>query len=119
MEPHIYKNDRKFGYDVSVRKPTRTDAVGRSEKTLIEVSCVRLSTKFSEINFFLRLYFLLGHVLGHSSNNLVSPSPAPPPHTYTHTRRLVAILTGEFMHENLLNKRIKADRTVGNIYIFH
>ena len=59
-------DDRKFGYDVSVRTPTRTDSVCRSKKTLIEVSCVRLST-----------------------------------HTHTHTLRLGAILTGEFMHENL------------------
>ena len=65
-------DDRKFGYDVSARKPTRTDSVSRSKNTLIEVSCVRLSTKVSKINFFLRLYFLLGHVLGPFSNNLVS-----------------------------------------------
>ena len=57
-------DDRKFGYDVSVRKPTRTDSVSRIKKTLIEYSCVRLSTKFSDFRN------LLGHVLGHSSNNL-------------------------------------------------
>ena len=53
----------------------------------IEVSCVRLKTKFAEIKISKALLLAWSRFWSHSRNKLVSPS------------RLVKILTGEFLQK--------------------
>ena len=59
VEPNTQKkwkpiDDRKFGHDVSVRKPIRTDSISRIKKTLIEYFlCSVLQKNFRIFGIFL------------------------------------------------------------------